>query len=148
MSARILTLDEAQQLTGQEIGVSDWFLVTQDAINHFADLTHDHQWIHIDSERAQRESPFHATIAHGFFTLSLLSHLAKQVFEVQGDFKMTINYGLNRVRFVSPVPAGSRVRARVAVKEASAGQAIWLVTIELEGGSKPALAAEWITRYY
>lgn len=148
MPARILTLEQIKNMIGQEIGVSDWLRIEQEDIQRFADLTHDQQWIHVEEERAARESPFHATIAHGFFTLSLLSHFAHQVFEVRGDFQMTINYGMNRLRFVSPVPAGARVRGRVAVHEVGDKQVIWLVTVDLEGGTKPALVAEWITRYY
>ncbi len=148
MPARVLTFEELRGLTGQEVGVSDWLTVTQEMIGRFADLTHDNQWIHVDPERARAESKFGTTIAHGFLTLSLLSYLSHQAVEVKGDFKMTVNYGLNRVRFVSPVPAGSRVRGRVAVHEAGDQQVIWLVTVELEGASKPALVAEWIARFY
>src|SRR5215470_4072975 len=101
-----------KQLVGEQVGTSDWFQVSQERINAFADATEDHQWIHIDVDRAKKETPFGSTIAHGFLTLSLLPVLAAQAFKVRGDFKMGINYGLNRLRFVSPVPAGKRVRAR------------------------------------
>ncbi|HSQ20327.1 MAG TPA: MaoC family dehydratase [Blastocatellia bacterium] len=153
MPQRIIDgIAELKGLVGQEVAISDWFEVTQERINGFADVTEDHQWIHIDVERAKRDSPFHSTIAHGFLTLSLLPHLAAQAFKVQGDFKMGINYGLNRLRFVSPVPAGSRVRARFMLQtvEGVAGgiQLSWLVTCEIEGGHKPALVAEWLVRYY
>jgi acyl dehydratase len=145
-------VDELKSLIGQEVASSDWFEVTQQRINDFADATEDHQWIHVDVERAKTDSPFHSTIAHGFLTLSLLPHLAKQALNVQGDFKMGINYGLNRLRFVSPVPAGSRIRARFtlqSVEDVAGGiQITWLVTCETEGGQKPALVAEWLTRYY
>ena len=145
-------IDELKSLIGQEVGASDWFEVTQSRINAFSDATEDHQWIHIDVERARTESPFHTTIAHGFLTLSLLPHLGAQAFRVEGDFKMGINYGLNRLRFVSPVPAGSRVRARFtlqSVEDVPGGNQItWSVTAEIEGGQKPALAAEWLVRYY
>ncbi|HEY3135322.1 MAG TPA: MaoC family dehydratase [Blastocatellia bacterium] len=145
-------VDELKSLIGQEVASSDWFEVTQERINDFADATEDHQWIHVDVERAKTDSPFHSTIAHGFLTLSLLPHLAKQALNVQGDFKMGINYGLNRLRFVSPVPAGSRIRARFSlqsVEDVAGGiQITWLVTCETEGGQKPALVAEWLTRYY
>ena len=114
MPQRIIQgIDELKTLVGQEVGASDWFEVTQSRINDFADATEDHQWIHIDVDRAKTDSPFHSTIAHGFLTLSLLPHLVSQAVKVQGDFKMGINYGLNRLRFVSPVPSGSRVRARL-----------------------------------
>jgi len=153
MAQRIIEgIEELKSLVGQEAAVSDWFEVAQSRINDFADATQDHQWIHVDVERAKTDSPFHATIAHGFLTLSLLPHLAAQAFKVQGDFKMGINYGLNRLRFVSPVPAGSRVRARFtlqSVEEVAGGiQLTWSVTCETEGGQKPALVAEWLVRYY
>lgn len=148
MSPRILNFPDLKSLTGQEIGVSDWITVSQEIIDRFADLTQDRQWIHVDVTRAARELPSRSTIAHGFLTLSLVSHFAHQVFEVRGEFKMTINYGLNRLRFISPVPAGSRLRGRVSVHEVDGNQVIWLVTVEIDGGVKPALAAEWITRYY
>jgi acyl dehydratase len=137
---------------GQEVGVSDWLEVTQERINQFADATGDHQWIHVDAARAARESPYGGTIAHGFLTLSLLSALMKSAVEIRGGVKMGINYGLNRVRFISAVRAGSLVRARAtlsALDEFPGGlQATWLVTVEAEGGEKPACVAEWLVRYY
>ncbi len=148
---RIATLADLRDLTGQEIGTSDWIAIDQQRINAFADATGDHQWIHVDVERARRETPFGATIAHGFLTLSLVSALMRQTVAIDG-LRMTINYGLNRVRFVSPVPAGSRVRARVAlgavgdVKDGT--QAAWTITVEREGGDKPCVVAEWLVRYY
>ena len=148
---RIATLADLRDRTGQEIGTSDWIAIDQQRINAFADATGDHQWIHVDVERARRETPFGATIAHGFLTLSLVSALMRQTVAIDG-LRMTINYGLNRVRFVSPVPAGSRVRARVAlgavgdVKDGT--QATWTITVEREGGDKPCLVAEWLVRYY
>jgi acyl dehydratase len=136
---------------GEEIAVSDWLEVTQARINQFADATGDHQWIHVDPLRAAKESPFKSTIAHGFLTLSLLSTLIRESIQVTG-LRMAINYGLNRVRFVSPVSAGSRIRARIAlqtVDEVSGGfQVTWQVTIEREQGDKPACVADWIVRYY
>jgi acyl dehydratase len=145
-------IEELKTLVGQEVSASDWFEVTQPRIDAFADATEDHQWIHIDAERARSDSPFKTTIAHGFLTLSLLPHLAAQAFKVQGDFKMGINYGLNRLRFVSPVPAGARIRARFAlhaVEDVQGGvQLTWSVTVEMDGGQKPALVAEWLVRYY
>jgi acyl dehydratase len=153
MATRIITgIEELRTLVGQEVGVSDLFEVTQTHIDKFADATEDHQWIHVNPERARTESPFGATIAHGFLTLSLLPHLAAQAVKVQGNFKMGINYGLNRLRFVSPVPAGSRIRARFtlqAVENVPGGfQITWSVLVETEGGSKPSLVAEWLVRYY
>ena len=153
MPTRVIEgIEELKTLIGQEVGASDWFEVTQSRINDFADATEDHQWIHIDVDRAKTDSPFHTTIAHGFLTLSLLPHLASQAVKVQGDFKMGINYGLNRLRFVSPVATGSRVRARFtlqAVEDVSGGNQItWSVTVDTEGGQKPALVAEWLVRYY
>ena len=138
-------------LVGQEVATSDWLAITQDRIDAFADATSDHQWIHVDSGRARAETPFGATIAHGFLTLSLLSALMRDAVTVDGP-RMTLNYGLNRVRFVSPVPSGSRIRARVALATVDdmgdSIQATWGVTIEREGGDKPAVIAEWIVRYY
>jgi acyl dehydratase len=148
----IASIEELKSLSGQEVATSDWIEVTQQRINDFADATEDHQWIHVDVERATTESPFHSTIAHGFLTLSLLPHLAAQAFKVEGNFKMGINYGLNRLRFVSPVPAGSRVRAKFtlqSVEDVTGGvQLAWSATCEIEGGAKPALVAEWLVRYY
>ena len=138
-------------LAGREVGVSDWLLVAQDRIDAFADATGDRQWIHVDAERARTGTPFGATIAHGFLTLSLVSALVRDAVTVDG-VRMALNYGLNRVRFVSPVPSGSRIRARVALAKiddmADSIQAIWNVTIERDGGDKPAVVAEWIVRYY
>ena len=145
-------IQELKTLQGQEVGASDWLEITQSRVNDFADATEDHQWIHIDVERAKTDSPFGSTIAHGFLTLSLLPHFASQAFTVRGDFKMGINYGLNRLRFVSPVTVGSRVRGRFtlqAVEEVVGGtQITWTVTVEAEGKQKPALVAEWLVRYY
>jgi acyl dehydratase len=138
-------------LVGQEVATSDWLVVTQDRIDTFADATDDHQWIHVDSARARAETPFGTTIAHGFLTLSLVSTLMRDAIIVDG-LRMTLNYGLNRVRFVSPVPSGSRIRARITLGRiedlGDSTQAMWSVTIEREGGEKPAVVAEWIVRYY
>jgi acyl dehydratase len=148
---RIESITELQSLVGQEVAISEWFEVAQERINLFAEATEDRQWIHLEPERAQRESPFKTTIAHGFLTLSLLSELMKRAIEV-GGLRMGINYGLNRVRFVSPVPAGARIRGRfalAAVEEISGGvQAAWGVTVEREGSDKPCCVAEWLVRYY
>jgi len=147
----VVNLADIGGLVGQEVATSDWLVITQDRINAFADATGDHQWIHVDSGRARAETPFGATIAHGFLTLSLLSALMRDAVTVSGP-RMILNYGLNRVRFVSPVPSGSRIRARVALATIDdlddSIQAIWSITIEREGGDKPAVVAEWIVRYY
>ena len=116
MPKRILDSPEAlKDLVGQEIAVTDWFNVTQERIQQFADATLDHQWIHVDVERARRESPFKAPIAHGFLTLSLLPHFMHEALEIKHGIRLGVNYGLNRVRFVSPVRAGSNIRARIAL---------------------------------
>jgi acyl dehydratase len=136
---------------GEEIAVSDWLEVTQQRIDQFAEATSDHQWIHVDPVRAAAELPSTRTIAHGFLTLSLLSTLIRDSIRFTG-LRMAINYGLNRVRFVSPVPSGSRIRALItlqAVDSVSDGfQVTWQVTIEREGSEKPACVADWIVRYY
>src|SRR5277367_6333830 len=139
-------LDELRTLIGQEAGVSDWTAVTQEMINRFAELTGDDQWIHVDVERARNETPFGTTIAHGFLTVSLLSNLSRQAMDVRGNFKMRINYGFNRLRFVSPVPAGSRIRAHFSPQKVTENEVTWQVTVELEGQEKPALVAEWLGR--
>jgi acyl dehydratase len=144
--------DELRSCVGQEVAVGDWFEVTQQRIDEFAAVTEDRQWIHIDGGRAAAESPYKSTIAHGFLTLSLLSHLSREAIDVRGDYKMRINYGLNRVRFPAAVRAGSRVRGRFAVhavEDVTGGlQVIWLVTIDIESEPKPACVAEWVTRLY
>ena len=148
---KTLDVSRLEGLVGQEVAISDWRLVTQEQIDAFANATDDHQWIHVDAGRARADTPFGATIAHGFLTLSLLSTLMRDAVTVDGP-RMTLNYGLNRVRFVSPVPSGSRIRARVALAKiddmADSIQAIWNVTIERDGGDKPAVVAEWLVRYY
>src|SRR5262245_37912425 len=106
----VANIDELRGLVGQEIGVSDWLVVSQELVNRFAELTHDTQWIHTDPTRAERESPYAKTIAHGFLTLSLLSHLQRQAVQIGGEFSRAINYGFNRVRFPAAVPVGSRIR--------------------------------------
>jgi acyl dehydratase len=141
-------LDELRTLTGQEVGASDWLTVTQEMIDRFADVTNDHQWIHVDVERAKRESQFGATIAHGFLTVSLLPSLSQQAMNVRGDFKMRVNYGFNRLRFVSPVPAGARIRARFTAHKVTENEVTWLVTVDVEGSEKPAIVAEWLGRFY
>jgi acyl dehydratase len=145
-------VEELRGLVGQEVGVSDWFPVTQARINAFAEVTEDRQWIHCDTDRARAESPYGSTIAHGYLTLSLVSHFLSQMVRVGGPFSRAINYGLNRVRFPAAVAAGSRVRARCtlqAVEEISGGlQITWVVTMECEGQAKPAMVAECLSRLY
>ena len=145
------TIAELPSLKGQELGTSDWYEVTQEAVNLFADATGDHQWIHVDVERAKKESPFGGPIAHGYLTLSLLVPLVAQTYTIT-DVKMGVNYGLNKVRFPAPVPVGSKVRARVTLKdveEVTGGlQSTVAVTVEREGGDKPVCIAEWVTRAY
>ena len=144
-------ISRLQEWAGKEVSVSAWLPVTQERINAFAEATEDRQWIHTDQERATRESPFKQPIAHGFLTLSLLSELMKRSVSI-GQVRLAINYGLNRVRFVSPVPAGSNIRGRFtleAFEELDSGaQCTWKVTIEREGGEKPCCVAEWVVRYY
>jgi acyl dehydratase len=148
----IENLDALKNLAGRDIGVTDWFAVTQDRIARFAEATEDRQWIHLDRERAEKESPFRTTIAHGFLTLSLLSHLMKQALQIRAGVRLAVNYGLNRVRFPSPVRAESRIRARftlLSLKEISnAVEAVYAATVECEGAEKPCCVAEWIARYY
>jgi acyl dehydratase len=146
-----VSVRELGEQVGRDVAVSDWLEVSQERINQFAEATEDRQWIHTDPERAARESPFKQAIAHGFLTLSLLSELMKRAVSVAG-LRMGLNYGLNRVRFVSPVPAGARLRGRfklAALEEIKGGaQATWEVTVEREGGDKPCCVAEWLVRYY
>jgi acyl dehydratase len=144
-------IGELKRLVGTEVAVTGWLELTQERIREFADATGDHQWIHVDEARAAKESPFRRTIAHGFLTLSLLPHLLQEAIELRGA-RMGVNYGLNRVRFTGPVPAGSRVRARfrlAACEDLPKGvQTAWEVTVEREGEAKPVLIAEWLTRRY
>jgi acyl dehydratase len=141
-----------KNLVGQELGITDWLEVTQKRIQQFADATEDRQWIHLDSKRAKLESPYGATIAHGFLTLSLISFLMKQAVQIRSGIRIAVNYGLNRVRFPSAVRAGSKIRGRfslAAIKELPEGiEAVFSVTIESEGAEKPCCVAEWIVRYY
>ena len=148
---QIQSISDLANYVGKEVGVSDWLEVSQERINQFAEATEDRQWIHIDPDRAARDSPFETTIAHGFLSLSLLSELGKMTMTV-GGVRMGINYGLNRVRFVSPVPSGGRIRGSfllAALEEIKGGvQATWNVTVEREGGDKPCVIADWLVRYY
>jgi acyl dehydratase len=145
------TMAEVPGLIGQELGSSDWHEVTQEHVNQFAEATGDHQWIHVDVERAKAESPFGGPIAHGYLTLSLLAPLSAQVLLVT-DTVMGVNYGLNKVRFPSPVPVGAKVRLRAGlqdVQEFAGGLQLTLsAVIEREGGDKPVCIAEPVYRYY
>lgn len=145
-------LQSLKELIGKDIGVTEWFFLSQDRIDRFAEATEDRQWIHVSAEKASKESPYGATIAHGFLTLSLVSHFVKTAIEIQSGVRLTVNYGLNRVRFPTAVPAGTNIRARVLLKNwedlPNSAQAIYAVTIETEGSTKPACVAEWIVRYY
>lgn len=145
-----MTLDELRAFVGREIAVTEWLEITQERINAFADATGDRQWIHVDRERAERESPYGATIAHGFLTLSLLVKFLGEAVELS-DVRMAINYGLNRVRFPSAVRAGSRIRARIVLQSmrdaGDADEVIYAIAIECEGSEKPCCVAELIARY-
>ncbi len=136
---------------GQEIALSEWLEMTQERINQFAEATGDRQWIHVDVERAVRESPFKAPIAHGFLTMSLLSKLLGDCVEF-ADTKMGVNYGFNRLRFTDPVPVGARIRGRFRLDKfedlPGGAQMTWGVSIEREGSDKPCLVAQWVTRRY
>ena len=140
------------ELVGKELPAADWIELTQQRIRQFADSTEDRQWIHVDPERAERESPYKTTIAHGFLTLSLLSRFMEQTIQIKAGRRMAINYGLNRVRFPSPVPAGSKIRARFTVQAAKdigeALEVVFLVNVEVQGAAKPCCVAEWLVRYY
>ena len=145
------TIRSLASRVGQEVGVSPWVEIDQARIDTFAKAIDDFQWIHVDPARA-KDSPFGGTIAHGFLTLSLLSHLSERTFSF-ADRRMGVNYGLNRVRFTSPVPSGSRVRARFTLAkyepiEPGGVQVTWSVVMEIEGKEKPALVAEWLGRHY
>ncbi|MBZ5599407.1 MAG: MaoC family dehydratase [Acidobacteriia bacterium] len=145
------TLEDLRNSVGREIACTDWLLLTQEQIDAFAEATGDRQWIHVDCERAQRESPYGTTVAHGFLTLSLLSRFLAEAIQVRGA-GMAVNYGLNRVRFPAPVPAGSKIRARftlVSLKEFAGGvEAVFSVSIEGQHTEKPVCVAEWVIRYY
>ena len=136
---------------GLEVAVSDWVTITQERIDLFADATGDHQWIHIDPERAAKESPFGATIAHGFLTLSLVPYLKGECIEFTG-VKMGVNYGTNRVRFMAPVKVNSKLRGRfklMSVEQIKGGaQMVWECTLEMQGLEKPACIAELVSRAY
>ena len=145
------TLADLAACVGQEVAVSDWIAITQERVNRFAEATGDHQWIHVDVERA-KQGPFGAPIAHGFLTLSLLPVFFESSFEVRRS-RMGVNYGLNKVRFTAPVPVGSRLRARMKLLacepiEHEGLQMTWQVTVEREGADKPVCVAESLVRRY
>lgn len=153
MAPLIVESPEAlKRFVGKEIGASDWLVVTQERIDRFAEITEDRQWIHVDRERAKKESPYGATVAHGFLSLSLISYFMKQALQIRGGIRLTVNYGLNRVRFPSPVRESSKIRGRftlLSCKEfADAYEAIFACSMECEGSDKPCCVAEWIVRYY
>ena len=146
MSDKAFSLNNAANLVGEELGISDWIALTQQHINQFADCTGDHQWIHVDVERARRESPFGSTVAHGYLTLSLLAPTVFEIIVKPAGISQALNYGLDRVRFIAPVKAGSQVRNRiklVAVENRGNGRVLLTTenTIEVEGEPKPALIA-------
>lgn len=147
------TLDELKALVGQEMGVSKWFDITQDRIDKFADVTEDWQFIHIDPDRAAAETPFGGTIAHGFLTVSLLSAMVYEAGPGLKGIKSSVNYGFDKLRFVSPVKAGARVRGRFTLTKldtSKPGEVTYVqnVAVEVEGSDKPALVADWIGRVY
>jgi len=149
--ATTIALEALPARVGSEVAVSDWFEVGQDRIATFAEATDDRQWIHLDPERCKRESPFGQPVAHGFLTLSLLPAMLTSALAIEG-MRMGVNYGLNKVRFPSPLPAGSRVRGRWTLRGADAvaggWQFTWDVTIEADGAAKPVCVAEFLIRCY
>ena len=149
---RIENLDALKDFVGREIATTDWFEITQDRIQQFSEATEDRQWIHLDHDRAAKESPYGTTIAHGFLTLSLLSHLSKQALQIKNGVRLAVNYGLNRVRFPSPVHAGSKIRARFTLQSledaGNSSEAVFSVVVETENQAKPCCVAEWVVRYY
>jgi acyl dehydratase len=151
MTTHIDGVDGLQALVGEHLGWSDWHIVDQEQVNQFADATGDHQWIHVDPERAKAESPFGGPIAHGHLTLSLATSLMPEVMTVSG-ITFGLNYGSNRVRFPAPVPVGSRIRAGAtleSVEDVTGGkQAVVKVEVQVEGTEKPACVAEMVYRYY
>lgn len=151
MAKTAIKLRELESKVGEEVGVSPWVEMTQERIDRFAQATEDFQWIHVDPQRA-KDSPFGGTIAHGFLTLSMLPKLSESTFEFS-DRKMGVNYGLNKVRFTAPVPAGAKLRGRFVLAayekiEGNGVQTTWRVTMEREGGDKPVCVAEAISRHY
>lgn len=152
MAKRIIEdLEELKGMVGQEIGVSDWISISQERVNTFADATGDHQWIHVDPERAKKESPYGGAIAHGYLTLSLAPYFLQQIMDIKKK-RMGVNYGLNKVRFPAPVPVPGKLRMRADMAEAEeikgGIQAVIKFTFEVEGQEKPSCIAEAIFRYY
>ena len=147
----IASIEELRTLVGQEVAVTDWLTISQERVNLFAEATGDHQWIHLDVDRSRKESPYGTTIVHGFLTLSLLPLIMQSAVSMP-EAKLSVNYGLNKVRFPAPVPVGSRVRGRLYLKEIEdidgGTQITWAVTIERDGGDKPVCIAESIARHY
>jgi acyl dehydratase len=148
-----ISLDAYRNMVGHEVGVSSWHLVDQKRIDAYADVTEDHQFIHVDPERAKRETSFGTTIAHGFLTMSLVSIMSYEVMPVLEGSTMGVNYGFDRLRFISPVRSGSRVRGRFTLMEATLRKPKELlsrtgVSVEIEGETKPALVADWIGLIY
>lgn len=145
------SMEELRACLGQEVAVGEWMEVTQERIDRFAEATGDHQWIHVNRERAARESPFGGTVAHGYLTLSLLPAMMQASIAVREPLRMTVNYGLNRLRYPAPVRAGARVRNRTALvsldEHAMGWQAVWRQVVELEGEEKPALVADAVMLY-
>ena len=143
-------LDELRKAEGEVLGTSGWHEVTQETIDAFADVTGDHQWIHVDPERA-KDTPFGGTIAHGYYTLSLAPMLMNRIFALEG-FAFAVNYGLNRVRFPAPLPVGGKVRLTAKLKELEdipgGAQMVMELTFEREGGDKPVCVAETVARVY
>lgn len=152
MPVVVETPQSLKDLLGREIAAPEWFAVTQERIQRFADVIEDQQWIHVDRERAQCESPYKNTVAHGFLVLSLLSRSMRQAIQIRSGLRMGVNYGFNRVRFPSPVLADSKIRAHFTLRSLrelpDALEAIFDTEIETEGGDKPCCVAEWVVRYY
>lgn len=152
MPVVIETANFLRDLVGREVAATDWFLVTQDRIQQFAEVTDDCQWIHVDRDRAQRESSYGATIAHGFLTLSLLSRFMREAIQIRSGVRLSVNYGFNRIRFPSPVRADSKIRVRFTLRSVKdvpdALEALFDVRVETQGGDKPCCVAEWVVRYY
>lgn len=146
-----MKMDELHTLVGTEVGLTDWFQVTQDRIDTFAKATEDDQWIHTDPVRAEADSPYGTTIAHGFLTLSMVSYLSRNILSVE-NVRLRINYGLNKVRFPNAVRSGANIRGRFVLQEvtdiARGVETVFAVTIEVEGSTKPCCVAEWIVRQY
>ena len=152
MPLEVATLQSLRDLVGREVALTEWFPVTQERIQQFAEVTEDRQWIHVDRERAERESPYGTTIAHGFLTLSLLSKFMKEAVQIRGGVRMSVNYGLNRVRFPSAVRADSKIRVRFIIQSLRdvphALEAVFDARVEVPGSDKPCCVAEWVVRYY